>query len=127
MTDVQSMAVATIRLVLETIRKMTPDQVEQALEGTGKVSFIPPGAEVVVQGPDAAKVEQELGAVGSRSEANEYLAQLNLGRAQLISLAKQLRVGVRSRDNMETIREKIVEATAGAVLDSAAIHRKSGR
>ena len=62
-----------------------------------------------------------LAAIDTREEAHSYLAGTGMTKPQLLELARTLQVDVGSRDNMKTIRRKIVAATVGVREDAEAI------
>lgn len=57
----------------------------------------------------------------SREEGEQFLAEHFPGREGLVSLAKAIDVRVTKKDNVGKLRERIIEATIGYRLRSAAI------
>jgi hypothetical protein len=121
MMDNHEFSVAVLRVLTDVIKKLKADQVEQLAEGKASLTFLPPGAAITFPGPDAGEVRARLAAARSRQEATNYLASLKLKKADLVSLAKQLDIAVASKDNMDVVHRKIIEGTAGAREDAAAI------
>jgi hypothetical protein len=120
MTENESI-VAVLRIIGDELRKLKPEQIEQLVTGKAGFVFRPPGASLVVAGPDAAEVRERLTTAGSRQKATAYLQGLKLKKPELVSLARQLDVAVGSKDVIAEITRKIVQATAGTREESAAI------
>jgi len=125
--DAKSTLVALLRDVATTINKLSPEQFDQMAAGDARLSFVPPGGKVVVAGPDAGPIRAKLAATESRQAAGAYLDSLGLKNDELRSLARQLNVAVLSKDPKSTLVQKIVDATAGAREDTAAIHSPKWR
>jgi hypothetical protein len=125
--DAKGTFVALLRDIATTINKLSREQFDQMAAGDARLAFIPPGGEVVVAGPDAGPIRAKLVATESRRAAVAYLDGLGLKNDELRSLAKQLSVAVLSKDPKPTLVQKIVDATAGAREDTAAIHSPKWR
>lgn len=125
--DARGTFVALLRDVATTINKLSPEQFDQVAAGDARLAFVPPGGKVVVAGPDAGPIRAKLAATESRQTAVAYLDSLGLKNDELRSLAKQLSVAVLSKDPKPTLVQKIVDATAGAREDTAAIHSPKWR
>jgi hypothetical protein len=76
---------------------------------------------------DRDEILTRMAGMGDRSEGHEYLASLNLSRASLLSLAKQLEVPVQKSDNVERLRDRIVEGSIGYRLRSQAVRGTTPR
>ncbi|HLL68587.1 MAG TPA: hypothetical protein VK453_23155 [Micromonosporaceae bacterium] len=125
--DAKGTFVALLRDVATTINKLSPEQFDQVAAGDARLAFVPPGGKVVVAGPDAGPIRAKLAATESRQTAVAYLDGLGLKNDELKSLAKQLSVAVLSKDPKPTLVQKIIDATAGAREDTAAIHSPKWR
>ncbi len=125
--DAKSTFVALLRDVATMVNKLSPEQFDEIAAGTARLAFVPPGGEVVVAGPDAGTIRAKLAATESRRAAVALLDGLGLKRDELMSLARQLSVAVLSKDPKPTLVQKIVDATAGAREDTAAIHSPQWR
>jgi hypothetical protein len=121
MADNYESVAAVLRIVGDELRKLKPDQIEQLVEGKASFVFLPPGASLVITGPDAAEVRARLAAAETRQKAAAYLQGLNLKKPELVSLARQLGIAVASKDVVAEIRRKIVQGTAGTREEAAAI------
>ncbi|MFB9235428.1 hypothetical protein ACFFWC_07725 [Plantactinospora siamensis] len=125
--DAKGTFVALLRDIATTINKLSPEQFDQMAAGDARLAFVPPGGKVVVAGPDVGPIRAKLSATESRQAAVAYLDSLGLKNDELRSLAKQLSVAVLSKDPKPTLVQKIVDATAGAREDTAAIHSTNWR
>jgi hypothetical protein len=125
--DAKSTFVSLLRDVATTINRLSPEQFDQMAAGDARLAFVPPGGQVVVAGPDAGPIRAKLAATESRRAAVAYLDGLGLKKDELMSLARQLSVAVLSKDPKPTLVQKIVDATAGAREDTAAIHSPKWR
>lgn len=125
--DAKSTFVALLRDVATTINKLSAEQFDQMTAGEARLAFVPPGGKVVVAGPDAGPIRAKLAATESRQAAIAYLEGLGLKNHELVSLARQLSVAVLSKDVKAMLVQKIVDATAGAREDTAAIHSPNWR
>jgi hypothetical protein len=74
-----------------------------------------------IQTIDVASLRQRLDGCETRSEGNEVLQLAGVHKADLVELARLLDVPVTKSDNIERLREKVVEATVGYRLASKAI------
>lgn len=125
--DARGTFVALLRDVANAINKLSPEQFDQVAAGDARLAFVPPGGKVAVAGPDPGPIRAKLAATESRQTAVAYLDSLGLKNDELRSLAKQLSVAVLSKDSKPTLVQKIVDATAGAREDTAAIHSPKWR
>lgn len=73
------------------------------------------------------EVLAKLATVKTRREASDYLAGLNLKKAELVAVARHLDVAVDSRDTLATLRRKLVESTVGVREDTVAFRDRSWR
>jgi hypothetical protein len=121
MADNYESVAAVLRIVGDELRKLKPDQIDQLIAGKAGFVFRPPGASLVIAGPDAAEVRARLTTAGSRQNATAYLQGLKLKKSELVSLARQLDIALGSRDVVSEITRKIVQATAGTREETAAI------
>lgn len=109
------------------LQSLSPEQVEDLAAGRCRISLVrtqgPREAKVSRSGPsvDLEKLRLQLASVESREAGEEYLKNEKLSRADLQALARVLDIPVRKGDNMDAIRESVVEATIGYRLRSDAI------
>jgi hypothetical protein len=64
---------------------------------------------------------EQLNRVSTREAASELLERLNLTRKELIAVARPRNVHVTKDDNVQKIKEKLVESVVGSRLNSLAI------
>jgi hypothetical protein len=67
------------------------------------------------------QVVSDLRSLPTRERGNQLLADLNFSRVELTSLARHAQVNVSKTDDVQRIKEKIIEATIGSRLNSRAI------
>lgn len=70
---------------------------------------------------DVESIVQKLHSLGSREEGIVYLQGLTLTRKELERLARRLNAPVVRQDNMERLRDKVIETSIGYKLNSKAI------
>jgi hypothetical protein len=70
---------------------------------------------------DLNKLVEDLSEFPSRNEASSFLSQAAPTKKILEKIARHLDIPIFKQDNADTMREKIIEATAGARLRSEAI------
>lgn len=127
MMDNYEFSLTLLRRLLDQLKKLTAEQIDQLVKGTAQLTFVPPGATVVKTGPDVEEVRKQLSAARSRREAIEYLVRQKLRKADLLSLARQLEVAVNTKDKVDVLRSRIAESTAGVREDAAAFGDRSWR
>jgi hypothetical protein len=71
--------------------------------------------------PDLPKLAEELRALNSRDEGHTLLSSASLTRRELEKLGRLLETPILKTDNMERLTERIIEASIGSRLSSAAI------
>ena len=79
----------------------------------------------VVLAVGAEQVDADLRSLGDRQSATRYLGDLKLKKAELVQLAKELNVPVRSSNTVAEIRDLIVEHKVGHRLAHDAILRRA--
>ena len=127
MANTRDLILASFQIVTGFIRGLRPEQLDQLLDGKAAIGFLPPGARIVTTGPDAAEISKRLQAFETRTEAERFLGDLGLKRAELVSLAKQIGLGGLTKDNMPTIYKRIAETMVGMREDASAMHGQSWR
>lgn len=70
---------------------------------------------------DLNKLVEDLTGFSSRNEASEFLAKTASTKKILEKIARHLDIPIFKQDNVDVLREKIIEATAGARIRSEAI------
>ncbi|MFF0963955.1 hypothetical protein ACWDQO_11360 [Streptomyces sp. NPDC003703] len=109
------------------LQSLSPEQVEDLAAGRSRISLVrtqaPREAKTSRRGPsvDLEQLRLYLSGAESREVGEEYLKKQKLSRADLQALARVLDIPVRKGDNMDAIRESVVEATIGYRLRSDAI------
>jgi hypothetical protein len=73
------------------------------------------------QKADLENISKRLLELDAREKGIELLKQAQLSRRALESLARTFDLPIRSEDNVERLRDRIVDATIGARLNSQAI------
>lgn len=70
---------------------------------------------------DLNKLVEDLTGFSSRNEASEFLSKTASTKKVLEKIARHLDIPIFKQDNADILREKIIEATAGARIRSEAI------
>ena len=92
---------------LKVVRKRTKDEVE------------------LVPAEDFKALIEKLTSFGSRDEASDFLLRTFETKKPVEQLARSLDIPILKQDKVETLRDKIIEATVGARIRSDAIKGKS--
>jgi hypothetical protein len=125
-----------LQRVGEFLKKLSKVQYDALVAGEARLDVIPKGARVVggaakpagapVALPITAdQVDADLRSLVDRPSAVRYVADLKLGKPQLVLLAGQLNVKVTSKHTMPQIRDLIVEQKVGHRLATDAILGRS--
>jgi len=105
------------RVIAQALGKLSDEELDQILEGKGKLEFVgmqqsrPKKGGASAAGDEALNdLKARLQASTSRDEAIHLLENppVRLKKADLVRLAKLLNVHVASRDTVDTIKEKII-------------------
>ena len=115
------------KLALKFIENLDEERFVKWLEGELKLGLQEVHkSKKVMQLPEKQCItyEEQLKLFKTCEEAKVYLYQLKLGKAQLVDLAKQLSVCIKSRDTKEQIIEKIIQATVGNRLKIVVLGEK---
>jgi hypothetical protein len=88
------------------------------------LAVLPPGAKVAISF-DIAEVRKSLSVFSTRLEGERYVKALKLRKPDLVSLATALGVEPASKDNIDTLVNKIVCGTVGGRADAVAMHHTS--
>jgi hypothetical protein len=118
-----------LRALAALVEKSDPDEVAAFLRS--RLTTLSSGAERHVQKgtfarataapPDLPKLAQELRALTSRDEGHALLSSASLTRRELEKLGRLMETPILKTDNMERLTERIIEASIGSRLSSAAI------
>lgn len=112
------------RVIAQALGKLSDEELDQILEGKGKIEFVGvqqsrpqkgKGGASATAGDEALNdLKARLQASTSRDEAIHLLENppVRLKKADLVRLAKLLNVHVASRDTVDTIKEKIIKKVA---------------
>ena len=93
-----------LQLLLEKKAKLKLEPVEKQTKDTSTVKL------------DIAAVCSRLESCATREEAERYMAEAALTKAELKAIAKKYSIPVTSRDNIDQLTRKIIENTVGARL-----------
>lgn len=94
-------------------------------EGRARKGFVPL---LEPPPPDLPELAKRLQSLGTRAEGHALLSSVSLTRRELEMLGRLLETQILKTDNMERLAERIIEASIGSRLSSAAIrgnHTKS--
>jgi hypothetical protein len=110
------------RVIAQALGKLSDEELDQILEGKGKLEFVgvqqsrpKKGGASAAAGDEALNdLKARLQASTSRDEAIHLLENppIRLKKPDLVRLAKLLNVHVASRDTVDTIKEKIIKKVA---------------
>lgn len=133
-TNYSADTVRLMKLIAKLLEKVTPghlaDYLQKEIE-TG--SFISISNKKVISEFASSSLNEDklkfvvasLQELNSREEGRDFIAEHLLNRKGLEALARLLSVPVMKSDNVERIKEKIIEASIGARLNSNAIQGKT--
>lgn len=121
-----------LRKLADLIENMNEDEVLQFLDTlpknrnqrpTGKNvgSSKTPGKHRQLDDSTLKDIVREMSNVSTRDAGKAILERHRLTRTELVAIGKQLNAHITKSDNIDAIREKIIEATIGSKLSSAAI------
>jgi hypothetical protein len=117
-----------LRALAALVEKSDPDEVAAFLRS--RVTVLSSGVEWHAQKgtfaratapPDLPKLAQQLRALNSRDEGHALLSSASLTRRELEKLGRLVETPILKTDNMERLAERIIEASIGSRLSSAAI------
>jgi hypothetical protein len=124
MTD-ESAGRSLARALAALLRQLTDDDIMALASGKAKLSVVHTETREQVAGQNVTKnlddVTRRLSQASTRAEALSLLDELLPRREQLRQLARQLDLPLPKSDNMERLKDRIVEGTVGYRLRSDAI------
>ncbi len=130
MSDVATLSADVLISVAAFLKTLPADQLDDLAAGTAKLEVVPKGGRRVPSGRtkavstvDAAEVRQALGGFTTRADATRYVDGLGLLLPGLKQLAGDLGVTLVGRATKAGVRDAIVQAYVGDVLNSDAIRR----
>ncbi|WP_162602813.1 hypothetical protein [Streptomyces sp. CS090A] len=109
------------------LRSLSPGQVDDLLAGRCRIALVKrqeprdSKSSTSISSADLDRLREDLINASSREVGEDYIENQKLSRADLQALARALDIPVRKGDNMNAIKEGIVEATIGYRLRSGAI------
>lgn len=120
------LAVSVLRRVAATLERMSEDEISRLNDPNCEIEIKvirrrgkeEPAPEVL---QDMNELVAKLTAFPSRADASQFMEATFETRKTLDQIARHLDVPVLKQDKLETLREKIIEATVGARLRSEAI------
>jgi hypothetical protein len=132
MADVAALSATVLLRVAEFLKTLPADQLDDLANGVAKLEVVPKGGRVAktaaAKAPstvDVDEVRRLLGTFTSVADATRYLDGLKLGVPALKSLAAELRVTLPAKALKNDVRDAIVRAYVGDVLNSEAIRRQA--
>ncbi|MEG0707402.1 MAG: hypothetical protein RSD26_12495 [Cellulosilyticaceae bacterium] len=110
-------------MALEFINRIDDDTAKKLLEGECIFGIVESGKNKIPvnKATTDAKYIKTLKQLYSRDEAREYLSKLKLTNVQLIHMAKELAIHIKSGDKKAVIIDKIVEGIVGSKLRMQAL------
>jgi hypothetical protein len=110
------------------LQSLTPDQVDDIVSGRSRITLSKRRGTSTAKAHDDSQpvidyeaLGNELSSKASREEGYSLLDDAGLNRSNLQKLARTLDIPVLKSDNMERIRDRVIEATIGYRLRSGAI------
>jgi hypothetical protein len=130
MADVAALSASVLLRVAELLKTLPADQLEDLAAGTAKLEVVPKGGRPArkVAAPsavDTAEVRRMLASFTSIADAARYLDGLGLKLPERKALAADLGVTLVGRATLVSVRDAIVKAYVGDVLNSEAIRRQA--
>lgn len=130
MADVAALSASVLLRVAELLKTLPADQLEDLAAGTAKLEVVPKGGRPARKAPaastvDTAEVRRMLGSFTSIADAARYLDGLGLKLPERKALAADLGVTLVGRATLVSVRDAIVKAYVGDVLNSEAIRRQA--
>lgn len=116
---VQALSSALAALPLEELKKLEDERYTLEIRIVRKKEVI--DKKLLGSVEEYYKVYTELQTLTSREEGHQFLTAKFATRAMLEGFARYLDMPISKQDKLESLRDKIVEATIGAVLRSRAI------
>lgn len=86
-----------------------------------KRSPLPKSKKTVAQSRNWSAIVKKLRGLTTRDAGSRLMESLALSRSELEQLARKMDLPVSKHDNAERLRDKMIEASIGAVLSSRAI------
>ncbi len=134
MADVAALSAGVLTRVAEFLKTLSAEDLDALANGGAKLEIV--GRTTRATGArsraaaapstvDAAEVRSRLAGFGSSADATRYLDSLNLQLAPLKTLAADLGVTLSGRPTKAAVRDAIVRAHVGDVLNSEAIRRQA--
>lgn len=120
------MAAAALRRLAEVVERMSDDEISRLSDSNCDIEIKVVRRRSREEASPASMdnlndVITKLTMLSSREEASQYLDATFSTKKALDQIARHLDVPVPKQDKVETIRDKIIEATVGARLRSEAI------
>ena len=131
MADVAALSATVLLRVAEFLKTLPADQLDDLANGVAKLEVVPKGGRRVAPAKaapstvDVDEVRRLLGTFTSVADATRYLDGLKLTVAALKSLAAALQVSLPAKVVKNDVRDAIVRAYVGDVLNAEAIRRQA--
>ena len=131
MADVAALSATVLLRVAEFLKTLPADQLDDLAGGVAKLELVPKGgrrpaaAKAAPSTVDGEEARQLLASFTSVAAATRYLDGMKLTVAALRSLAAGLGVSLPAKAVKNDIRDAIVRAYVGDVLNSEAIRRQA--
>jgi hypothetical protein len=131
MADVAALSAGVLLRVAEFLKTLPAQDLDALAEGTAKLEVVGRGRAgtrpraAAASTVDRAEVRQRLAGFTSVADATRYVDSLGLLAAPLRALAADLGVTVPAKATKVQIRDAIVRAHVGDVLNSEAIRRQA--
>ena len=131
MADVAALSASVLLRVAELLKTLPADQLEDLAAGTAKLEVVPKGGRAASRNAatpstvDIAEVRRMLGSFTSVADAARYLDGLGLKLPERKALAADLGVTLVGRATLASVRDAIVKAYVGDLLNSEAIRRQA--
>jgi len=134
MSTVQEALSSLFGQLASLVKKMSDEELKMLTEGDVTIDLVKKdesrkpinrAKDSFLRRSEIEPIVSQLRSMDEREQGVALLSKLHLNKASLELVARHIDLPVTQRDNMETLREKIIEATIGYRLRSMAIQGRT--
>lgn len=124
MSEIKKQIISLLKITSKVLESLTEEQCNNILSGKGKIIY-----EDISKNSTISKREnfnfksyiEKIESFDNREEAYNFIQELSLKKADMVEIAKQLKIHLNKSDKKDVIIKKIIETTVGTKLRNEAI------
>lgn len=124
MSEIKKQIISLLKITSKVLESLTEEQCNNILSGKGKIIYEDISKKSTIYKRENFNFKpyvEKIESLDNREEAYNFIQELNLKKADMVEIAKQLKIHLNKSDKKDVIIKKIIETTVGTKLRNEAI------